>query len=93
MNYSFGAGALDGLSLGGGLRHVGTSFGDNGNTIKVDGRTVIDLGASYALSETARLALNVTNLTDKEYFTTCASAYSCYEGDRRMVTAKIAIGF
>ncbi|MWP39274.1 TonB-dependent siderophore receptor [Rhodobacter sphaeroides] len=93
LNYSFGAGALDGVSLGGGLRHVGTSFGDNGNTIKVDGRTVIDLGASYALSETARLALNVTNLTDKEYFTTCASAYSCYEGDRRMVTAKIAIGF
>ena len=93
LNYGFSSGTLEGLTLGGGLRHVGNSYGDNANTLPVDGRTVIDLGISYALSERTKLALNVTNLTDKEYFTTCASSYSCYEGDRRQVTAKLALRF
>ncbi|WP_226341137.1 TonB-dependent siderophore receptor [Gemmobacter serpentinus] len=93
LNYAFTGGAMDGLSIGGGLRHVGGSFGDSANTVPVDGRTVIDLGLGYDLNESTKLAVNVTNLTDKEYSTTCASAMSCYEGDRRQVTAKLALRF
>lgn len=93
LNYAFTQGAMDGLSIGGGLRYVGDSFGDAANTIPVAGRTEVDLGLSYDLNESSRIAVNVTNLMDKEYSTTCASVYSCYEGARRQVTAKLATRF
>lgn len=93
VNYAVSAGAMEGLSIGTGVRYVDDSFGDNANTIRVDGRTVIDLGLGYNLNDSTKFALNVTNLTDKEYSTTCASAISCYEGDRRQVTAKLALRF
>ncbi len=38
---------LEGLSLGSGVRYVGASYGDKANTIKVDGRTLVDAGVSY----------------------------------------------
>lgn len=93
LSYAFKSSTMDGLSIGAGLRYVGDSFGNNANTIHVDGRTVMDLGLSYNLSDSAKFAFNVTNLTDKKYSTTCASAFSCYEGDRRQMTAKLALRF
>lgn len=93
LNYTVYSGMLEGLSLGGGVRFVGSSFGDNANSIEVDGRTVFDAGMSYKMNEHATLSVNATNLFDKQYFTTCNPSYSCYEGDRRSVIGRLKVNF
>jgi iron complex outermembrane receptor protein len=37
-----------------------------------------------------RAALNVINVADKGYVSSCASDTSCFYGDRRRVTASLA---
>lgn len=56
------------LELGGGVRYVGSRFGNNINTRQVDGYWLVDLMASYPLSRHVDLRLNVNNLTDAYYF-------------------------
>jgi catecholate siderophore receptor len=62
------------LSLGGGAYYVSKSFGGNqggagggANRIYAPAYTRVDLFASYDLTETASLQLNVQNATDEEY--------------------------
>ncbi len=93
LNYTFKEGVLDGVSLGAGLRYVGETYGNNTNTIRVPGRTLVDLGASYRVNEHAKVSVNATNIFDKKYFTTCDSSYSCYEGDRRTVIGRLTVDF
>jgi iron complex outermembrane recepter protein len=92
LNYTVQSGVMEGLSLGGGIRYVGSSYGDNANTVKVDAHTLVDAGISYKY-QAATLSLNATNLFDKKYFTTCEDAYSCYDGDRRSVIGRIKVNF
>ncbi|POO50678.1 TonB-dependent siderophore receptor [Agrobacterium rosae] len=93
LNYTVYDGVLEGLSIGGGVRYVGDSFGDNANTVKVDGRTLLDLGASYKVGDNATVSLNATNVFDKKYYTTCEDSMSCYEGDRRSVIGRLKVNF
>lgn len=92
LNYTFSSGILDGLSLGSGVRYVGSSYGDKANTVKVDGRTLVDAGLSYKYKDMT-FKLNATNLFDKKYYTTCEDQYSCYEGDRRSVIGNVKFSF
>jgi iron complex outermembrane receptor protein len=92
LNYTFNSGALEGLSLGSGVRYVGSSYGDKANTVKVDGRTLVDAGVSYKYKDMT-FQLNATNLFDKKYFTTCEDTVSCYEGDRRSVIGRVKVSF
>jgi iron complex outermembrane receptor protein len=55
------------FDLTGTLRHVGSRWGDNGNTRLVEGFTTIDLGASYHLRPGTRIMLRGRNLTDRIY--------------------------
>ncbi|MGZ9113230.1 MAG: TonB-dependent receptor [Brevundimonas sp.] len=62
------------LSLGGGAYHVSDSFGGNQggagggtNRVHAPAYTRFDLFASYDLTDTASLQLNVQNATDEEY--------------------------
>ncbi|KQY84896.1 TonB-dependent siderophore receptor [Brevundimonas sp. Root1423] len=62
------------LSLGGGVYYVSDSFGGNqggagggANRIYAPEYTRVDLFASYDLTDTASLQLNVQNATDEEY--------------------------
>jgi iron complex outermembrane receptor protein len=86
-NYSFDSGMLDGFTLGSGLRFVGSSYADDANTIETDGYTLVDASASYALGklspklEGAQATLSVTNLFDKEYYSSCSSSYYCQYGN------------
>ncbi len=56
------------FEFGGGARFVGLRYGNNTNTRFVEGYRVIDGMASYRLTETLVLRLNVYNLTDTYYF-------------------------
>lgn len=53
-----------------GLRYVGRTYSDNANQFRVPGYTVVDGGASYALTDRIALNVRVFNLFDKVYATT-----------------------
>ena len=93
-DYTWHTGVLDGFGIGAGARYTGNTYGDQGNTWlgKADAYTVFDAAVHYDLGRLdnslkgASLALNATNLLDKDYISTCDSFY-CYYGDERSVVA------
>ncbi|MFJ4544923.1 TonB-dependent siderophore receptor [Pseudomonas sp. P1.31] len=93
-DYTWHTGVLDGFGVGAGVRYTGNTYGDKGNTWlgKADAYTVFDASVHYDLGRLdnslkgASLALNATNLFDKDYISTCDSFY-CYYGDQRSVVA------
>lgn len=94
-NYGFDFGALAGLTIGGGIRVVGSSFADDANTLKTASYTLVDAALSYDLGRLNRylagseVTLNVWNLADKEYYSSCSSGFYCEYGDRRTFLAGI----
>lgn len=93
--YAFDAGVLDGLTLGAGVRYIGTSWGNNTNTFKVDAVALFDTMASYdfgAIDQNWKglsLQVNVKNIADTQYVASCASAYACFWGNGRTVMASL----
>ncbi|MBS4079212.1 MULTISPECIES: TonB-dependent siderophore receptor [Pseudomonas] len=93
-DYTWHTGVLDGFGVGAGVRYTGNTYGDKGNTWlgKADAYTVFDASVHYDLGRLdnslkgASLALNATNLFDKDYISTCDGFY-CYYGDQRSVVA------
>lgn len=80
---------LPALTVTGGVRYTGDSWADNANTQKVSGRTLMDLGASYAFDNGLRADLSITNLTDKTFVASCQTAYWCYYGEGRTATVSL----
>lgn len=89
VDYLVTAGALEGLSLGAGVRHQGWSWADEQNTEKVPSATVFDAAVRYE-KENWVASLNVANLFDKEYVTSCQGLTVCGYGDARTVTFKLS---
>lgn len=93
-DYTWHAGVLDGFGIGAGVRYTGNTYGDKANTWlgKADAYTVFDASVHYDLGRLdnslkgASLAVNATNLFDKDYISTCDSFY-CYYGDQRSIVA------
>ena len=92
VNYAFDEGMLDGLSLGGGVRFVGQSFGDNANTVSVAGYTLADAALRYQRGSW-QAALNVSNLFDKTYFSTCYPGAGCFYGEGRKIQGTLTANF
>ncbi|MGX9962920.1 TonB-dependent siderophore receptor [Roseomonas sp. F4] len=94
-NYRFTEGPLRGLGLGGGLRFIGSTYGTDTNTFKVDEVTLFDaairydLGARFERARGVELTLNAANIADKEYISSCNSATNCYFGNGRTVLAGV----
>ncbi|WP_183238895.1 TonB-dependent siderophore receptor [Bradyrhizobium sp. cir1] len=88
-DYTFKDGPLEGFGFGGGVRYIGSSWADTANTLEVPAVVLGDLALHYEW-QNWRTALNVINLTDKIYVASCASATSCFYGDRRRVTASVS---
>ncbi|KJC46194.1 TonB-dependent siderophore receptor [Bradyrhizobium sp. LTSP857] len=88
-DYTFKDGPLEGFGFGGGVRYVGSSWADTANTLEVPAVVLGDLAVHYEW-QNWRTAINVINLTDKIYVASCASASSCFYGDRRRVTASVS---
>ncbi|WP_167406836.1 TonB-dependent siderophore receptor [Bradyrhizobium forestalis] len=88
-DYTFKDGPLAGFGFGGGVRYIGSSWADQANTLEVPAVVLGDLALHYEW-QNWRTALNVINLTDKIYVASCASATSCFYGDRRRVTASVS---
>jgi len=92
-DYTIHDGDLKGLGFGGGVRYIGSSWGDAANTLKVPAYTVFDAAMHYDIghintaTDNLRLAVNVTNLANKEYVATCYSYSWCWYGSQRTVQA------
>ena len=88
LSHEFG-GKLQGLTLGGGLRHIGSRFGDIANTTRLEAVTLVDLGASHEWENGLTGRLNISNLTDEAYVAGVGYA-ATYLGDGRTVSASLS---
>jgi iron complex outermembrane receptor protein len=83
--------AWGGLSFGGGARYVGQTYGDNANVYDVPGYTLFDAALRYDFGkadpkmEGLKASLNVSNLFDKKYVSSCIGTTGCYWGEGRTV--------
>lgn len=83
-----------GFDLRLGVRYVGESWA-RGNSFTVPGVTLVDMAVGYDFGrmdrryEGLRAQLNVANLFDEVYTASCASAYACFIGTERVVTASL----
>jgi iron complex outermembrane receptor protein len=85
VDYTVQEGTFKGFGVGAGVRFVGESYADAANTLKVPSYTVADAAIHYE-RDNWRIALNVSNLFDKEYVSSCSGETSCFYGDRRRAT-------
>lgn len=96
-DYTFNAGALSGLTLGTGGRFIGSSYGDAANSFKVGSAAVMDAVVKYDLARFglagSSLAVNVNNLLDREYVSSCFDTYGCFWGAERQVVATATFRF
>lgn len=89
LNYTFQEGtALDGLSVGGGIRYIGQRFGNAANTFDLSSVTLVDAAVSYRKNG-YKASLNFQNIADEDYVASCSS-FGCYYGNGRTVMGKIA---
>ena len=97
-NYIIGDGTLNGLGFGLGVRYIGQSYGDAANTLTVPSFTLVDAALSYELGSLGprlrclRLAVNATNLLNKEYVSECTNA-NCLYGLRQSILATLRYQF
>ncbi|MBX8518616.1 TonB-dependent siderophore receptor [Pseudomonas cichorii] len=93
VDYTFREGKLDGFGVGAGARYIGSTWGDEANSLKVPGYTLFDAAAHYDIPnlynpmDNLRLALNVSNLANKEYVASCYYYSWCWYGAQRTVQA------
>lgn len=96
-DYTFNDGPLSGLTLGTGGRFIGSSYGDPANTFKVGSAAVMDAVVKYDLARFglagSSVAVNVNNLLDRDYVSSCFQTYGCFWGAERQVTATATFRF
>ncbi|MEM0909493.1 MAG: TonB-dependent siderophore receptor [Pseudomonadota bacterium] len=87
-------GPVDGLRIGAGVRYV-SSNESNGASLRIetDAVTVVDFLASYQFNENLVGSLNIRNLTDKEYFSTCLARGDCFPGEERTIVGTLSYSF
>ena len=91
--YRFAIGGVSGFSAGAGVRAM-SSFRDLqfGTGPRIPGVVLADLVFAYDTASW-RYALNINNVTDKKYFSTCLSRGDCWYGSRRNIVASATYRF
>ncbi|MBS81756.1 TonB-dependent siderophore receptor [Variovorax sp.] len=92
--YRFAVGGITGFSAGAGVRYM-SGFRDiesTGAGPRVPSVALLDLMLAYE-SDQWRYALNINNVTDKIYFSTCLARGDCWYGTRRNVVATATYKF
>lgn len=93
VNYAIDFGVLDGLTIGVGVRVVGSSYADDANTVRAAGYALVDAALRYDLGKLspvldgAQATLNATNLFNKNYYASCSSNFYCQYGSGAQVLA------
>ncbi|MEX3021181.1 ferrichrome porin FhuA [Kluyvera sp. STS39-E] len=105
-DYTFYDTVLSGLTFGAGVRYTGstvsyykndTTTGKKNESFNVGDYTVADAMVKYDLGRFglpgSSVAVNVNNLFDREYVSSCYSEYACYWGAERQVVATATFRF
>ncbi|RFC63507.1 TonB-dependent siderophore receptor [Fulvimarina endophytica] len=92
LNYRVESGMLEGVELGGGVRYVGKSYADNLNEFEVPDVTLVDARIAYE-KEDWGVSLNVNNLFDEDYVSSCQETTACYYGEGRRGLLKAHFNF
>ncbi|WBU48795.1 TonB-dependent siderophore receptor [Kosakonia pseudosacchari] len=97
LSYDVKEGALNGLTVGSGVRYVNGITSDRQNTHTLPSYTLVDLAVGYDLSNVGLKGLsaqvNVNNLTDKRYVAACNSLSYCYFGAERSIVGSLSYRF
>jgi len=94
-DYHFTANLLRGVTLGGGARYSGSGYGDSANSFKTPSFVVVDATLSYDLAaldpsfKGVSTSLNVQNLFDREYVSSCNYSFGCYYGQQRTAALEV----
>jgi len=94
-DYAVQGGPLAGLSLGGGVRFVGSTY-DTNNTVRIPSYTLVDATIGYDLGKLmpalngAKLSVVAKNLFDRYYVSQCGNVPGCTLGSRRTVLATLS---
>ncbi|GAB1439982.1 ferrichrome porin FhuA [Providencia sp.] len=90
--YDENSGILNGAKAGAGIRYIGSSQGSTDNSFSVPGVTLFDVMVGYDLGKAspslkgATIQLNINNLADKRYVSSCGMADACFYGIGRTST-------
>jgi len=94
--YTWYDGPVAGLGIGGGVRHVGESFGDAANTILIPDYTLFDATVSFDFKYLRpdlkgwSAQINATNLTNRYYVASCVTGLAyCGLGAARTVLGTV----
>ncbi|CAK9884374.1 MAG: Ferrichrome outer membrane transporter/phage receptor [Candidatus Erwinia impunctatus] len=94
-SYSVHDGVMKGITFGSGVRYTGSSYGDNAESFRVPSYALVDLMTHYELGELtpslkgASVQLNVNNLADKHYVSSCSGSSACFYGSGRSLFATV----
>lgn len=87
-------GDLKGFRAGAGVRYMGDSVSENGSVrYETPDYTVGDLMLGYEFDGGLDIALNVKNISDKEYLTSCLTRGDCFPGLRRTISGTARFSF
>ncbi|ANQ86161.1 putative TonB-dependent receptor [Azoarcus olearius] len=89
--HRFSIAGFSGFRAGFGIRYIGDSR-DGTDSLTTPGYTLYDAMLGYDVGRWS-LALNVNNIGDKTYYTTCLSRGDCFVGTRRTVLATASYRF
>jgi iron complex outermembrane receptor protein len=92
-SYSVGQGALQGLSVGGGIRVAGKRQIDLDNSYTIAGYTTFDASLRYAIDEHWEVSVNAQNLTDRFYIEGVQSESNLYVGTPRRIVGTVRTRF
>lgn len=83
-------GALEGLSVGVGVRYLGSTYGNVPNTLEAPAATLVDAAVRYDWRD-LRFGVHASNLFDKEYVASCfvRGGNFCTFGAVRTVTTSV----
>lgn len=87
LDYTFHEGALNGVTVGGGVRYQSSSYADPLNDFEVPSATLADAKIGYSRDKWG-VDLVVTNLFDKRYVQGCQGVNVCSYGESRKALLK-----
>ncbi|WP_311567181.1 TonB-dependent siderophore receptor [Photobacterium arenosum] len=89
-DYNFASLGAEDLTVGGAVRYIGSSVGHTSTgaaMLNIPSYTVWDMRAQYNINNQWQAQLNVNNLFDETYVSSCD--YYCYYGEERSVIATL----
>lgn len=89
-DYTFQTGTLAGFGFSGGVRYLSDLYGDSANEWRTPSVTLFDAVLHYNTRGGWSLALNGSNIFDKEYLSRCSNETQCFYGLRRNVTFTVS---